>query len=215
MSEKKAKDSHVWNQNEFHWYVEGSECTRALLRAEKFAGVIYDPCCGQGNIIKACWASGVSAYGSDIEKRTTESWFMGEHDFLGDSPFDDQCLSDPGMSIIMNPPFYRAVGTEAFIRKALTVAKHKVACFVDMKFLSGSARAKGVYAEHPPSRVWLLSPRPSCPPGEYLLAGNKAGGGTTDYCWLVWDLLSPSSETKLGWLRILPEDYQQMVTNDS
>jgi hypothetical protein len=39
--------------------------------------------------------------------------------------------------------------------------------------------------------VWLLTPRPSMPSGtvyrEYEAAGKRPGGGTVDYCWLVWE----------------------------
>lgn len=77
----------------------------------------------------------------------------------------------------------------------------KFCVFVDRRFLTGKRRAAGLYAEHPPTRVWEITPRPSCPPGEYLEAGNKAGGGTADYCWIVWDITAPSGQTALGWLR--------------
>jgi hypothetical protein len=39
----------------------------------------------------------------------------------------------------------------------------------------------------PLQRVWLLTPRPSMPPGETILRGERPGGGKTDFCWLVWD----------------------------
>jgi hypothetical protein len=202
MSETRAKDARVWEQDPFQWYVEGAECTRALLRVEGFSGVIYDPACGQGNIMKAAIAAGRTAMGTDLVRRAEGQdgdWWSGLVDFLEDEPFTVA-------NIVCNPPFYRAKGTEAFIRRALGVAKCKVAIFTDVKFLSGKERASGLYAEHPPSRIWHLSPRPSCPPGEYLKAGNKAGGGTADYCWLVWDLLSPRRGTDTSWLTILPED---------
>lgn len=64
-----------------------------------------------------------------------------------------------------------------------------------------SACAAGLYAECPPRRIYILTPRPSCPPGEYLLNGGKAGGGTADWCWLVWDLQSPHTGTTFHWLR--------------
>jgi hypothetical protein len=37
------------------------------------------------------------------------------------------------------------------------------------------------------SRIWLLSPRPSMPPGSYILAGGKPGGGRADFCWLIFE----------------------------
>lgn len=49
-------------------------------------------------------------------------------------------------------------------------------------------------------RVYILAPRPSCPPGEYLKAGNKAGGGTADWIWAVWDRTAPAAPTTMHWL---------------
>ena len=37
----------------------------------------------------------------------------------------------------------------------------------------------------PLARVWLMTPRPSMLPGSRVLAGEKAGGGKSDYCWIV------------------------------
>ena len=33
----------------------------------------------------------------------------------------------------------------------------------------------------PIERVWLLTPRPIMPPGSWIAAGNKPGGGTQDF----------------------------------
>ena len=101
----------------------------------------------------------------------------------------------------MNPPFVRAKGAEAFIRKALALASGKVAAFVDIRFIASAKRANGLFADFPPCRIWVVIPRPSCPPGSYLEAGNKAGGGTADWCWIVWDKTAPTQATHFGWLR--------------
>jgi hypothetical protein len=42
-------------------------------------------------------------------------------------------------------------------------------------------------AATPLARVYLLTPRPSMPPGHVIAAGEKPGGGTQDFVWLVWD----------------------------
>ena len=201
---KVEKKAHVYARDPHDWYVESPACTRALLRAERFYGTIHDPACGQGNIVGACREAGLFAFGSDVVRRVEEDndWFVGERDFLADTT---AIVCD---SIITNPPFFKAKGTEAFIRKALKVARHKVAIFTDVKFLAGGKRASGLYAEHPPSRVWILSPRPSCPPGEFLKAGNRAAGGTADWCWLVWDLTTPPAPTQIHWLQILHHDRE-------
>lgn len=196
MSAAAEKAAHVWERDPLDWYVEPPEATEALLKVERFSGeTTHDPCCGQGNIVGALRAAGYHATGSDITDRCEKAWFTGEIDFLAADDFGTVC------NIVMNPPFFRAKGAEAFIRKALAVATGKVCAFVDVRFLAGADRANGLFAEHPPARIWIITPRVSCPPGSYLAAGNKAGGGSSDWCWMVWDLTAPRGATQLGWLR--------------
>lgn len=198
MTVTKQKHAHLWEQNDRHWYVEPERCTAQLLEVERFNGAIHDPACGRGNIVRTLIEAGYTAVGTDIERRVPEGtdWFLGEVDFLaGDMP----PFHYP--NIVMNPPFFRAKGAEGFIRKALSIAEGKVAAFLDMRFIAGEGRARGLFADHPPYRIWMVTPRPSCPPGEYLLAGGEPMGGTADYCWMVWDRTAPFYGTMTGWLR--------------
>lgn len=195
-----AKLAHSWERDQYDWYVEPTVSTAQLLSAETFKGQVLDPSCGAGNIVTTMRSAGLSAWGTDIKRRVPEgtNWFLGVHDFL-----DESKPWQPWPNVVMNPPFYRAKGAEAFIRRALTIATGKVCAFLDVKFLAGDGRANGLFSEHPPARIWIITPRPSCPPGEYLLAGNKAGGGTADWCWITWDKAA-TGPTQLGWLRRLP-----------
>jgi hypothetical protein len=122
-------------------------------------------------------------------------WFVGCTDFLNALPLE------LAPNIICNPPYFRAKGTEAFIRRALELCPGKVAAFTDIRFLAGAERADTLFADHPPSRVWIITPRVSCPPGVYLAAGNKAGNGSSDWCWMVWDQTAPAGRTQIGWVR--------------
>lgn len=188
-----ARLAHKWPRHPQDWYVEPGRCTDQLLTVERFVGEILDPTCGQGNIVEALRAAGLVAHGSDIKRRTNAHWFLGEHDFLaGDAPV--------AANIVFNPPYFRAKGTEACIRQALATATGKVCVFVDRRFVTGGRRARGLYTQHPPTRIWEISPRPSCPTGDFLLAGGKAEGGTADFCWLVWDMTAPKGVTTTGWL---------------
>ena len=167
-----------------------------MLKEEAFPGVTLDPACGQGNVVNALRDGGCVAYGTDIVRRTKADWFSGEHDFLSDRDppiaFDNICC---------NPPFYSGAGAEAFIRRALSLASGKVAVFVEQRFLTSSGRSNGIYAEFPPDMIYAISPRPSCPPGQYLLDGGKLGGGKQDFVWLVWDMSTGFGETRFRWLR--------------
>lgn len=189
-----AKNAHVWMRDELDWYVEERFASRALFSVEGFCGPVWDPACGLGNIIQEAEFAGHETIATDIKKRVNLRNWMREFDFL---KMDDALAPN----IVTNPPFFRAKGTEAFARKALSLATHKLAIFASLPFLASQRRANGLYAEFPPARVWVLAERPSCPPGEMICAGHKPKGGTEDWCWLVWDKTAPVGETRLGWLR--------------
>lgn len=197
----KPKAARIWERDPDDWYVEPERVTAALARQEAFIGATIDPCCGGGNTVRALLRSGVNAWGRDLVERAGMAGhdrFLGVHDFLSET----DALPGRWANIVMNPPFFKAAGAEAFIRRALEVATAKVAAFVDIRFLCGDDRASGLYAEMPPSRVYLITPRVSCPPGNFLAAGGKAGNGSSDWCWLVWDKTCPRSGTSLHRLRL-------------
>lgn len=191
----KRRESHIFERLDEEWYVEPIAVSDALFCVEKFEGGIWDPACGQGNVLEAAVAHGYRVVGSDIVQRgavSTKLWNVGDF-------FVEPSLLLP--NIVTNPPFGRALLAEKFIRHALALRPQKLAVFVDSRFLFGSARAAGLFADMPPARVWIITPRPSCPPGEYLVAGNKACGGTADYVWLVWDTPREDSWPTVQWLR--------------
>lgn len=193
------KAAHLWDRDPHDWYDEPERTTAQLLTVEAFPGWTHDPCAGGGNIVRTLLAAGLNATGSDLVQRVVAPWHLGVSDFLDPA--------SPGLfaadNVVFNPPFYRAVGAEACIRRALADAPGKVAAFVNARFLCGVGRATGLYADHPPSRVWIITPRPSCPPGEYLARGEVAKGGEPDFIWLVWDAdrLPAGSLSATGWLR--------------
>jgi len=200
----KQKNAHTWERDELDWYVEPTKATHQLLTRERFMGPVWDPACGGGNIVNTLIERGHQAYGTDITRRvdSTVGWFHGERDFL-------QMINPVAGNIVCNPPFFRAKGAEAFIRKAHALAWGKIAMFVDIRFLAGSVRAENLFQELPPTRVWIVTPRVSCPPGKYLLDGGKAGNGSSDWCWIVWDKTAPApTSPAMGWLTAADADWQ-------
>jgi hypothetical protein len=190
----RVRKSHVWKRDNVDFYVEEPRASIALFEVERFVGAVWDPACGSMNIIDAAVQAGLAVRATDIEKRSDRHYFFGE--ILSPE------VAPLAPNIVTNPPFFRGKGTEAFIRKALSLACGKVCIFTSIKFLAGAARANGLFAEHTPHRVWIVTPRVSCPPGAWLAAGNTAGGGTDDWCWLVWDMTAPRAAfPQLGWLR--------------
>lgn len=182
------------------WYIEPPAATAYLLAREDLSAGVYDPSCGQGNIITTCLAAGIDAVGSDIRtrmrsRRGIPAWFLGEIDFIAG---DHKASWAP--CIVMNPPYGRALLAEAFIRRALTLSGvEKVCAFVSSKFLFSDGRAEGLYAEAPPDRIYPVRPRPSCPPGQFLRNGGKAAGGVENYVWCAWSLSAPTGRTEFIW----------------
>lgn len=181
-------DAHVWEREVNDHYVEPAWCSARLFQEEKFEGGIYDPCCGFGTIVIEALKAGFSAYGSDLIDRGWDST-RTPYDFIRSSEVE---MHD---NIVCNPPF-TGDAIEQFIKRALTVTRRKVAAIVP----TGRLHAAHWLKETPLARVWLMTPRPSMPPGYVIARGEKPGGGKMDFCWLVWSKgrVGPAD---LRWLR--------------
>lgn len=186
---KAPQPNTLYDRHEQDWYVEPVWCTELLAAAEPFHGTVWDPACGKGNVAGVFRRRGHQVLATDIVNRG--SWILYDtHDFL--SP-DDRFEVD---NIVCNPP-YRL--TEAFIYRALTLARAKVAMLTNLRFLASQRRHR-LFTETPVRRVHVLSTRPSMPPGTLLESGErKAEGGSQDYCWIVWEQGYAGPPT-LNWL---------------
>jgi hypothetical protein len=150
-------------------YVEPEWVSKRLFEAETFSGGIYDPACGFGRIVISALRAGHQALGSDLVDR---GWDSTPQNFLTHNHIHD--------NIVSNPPFdiFRE-----FTEHALKLARRKVALIMPTARLN----AARWLLETPLQTVWLLTPRPSMPPGYVIQAGGKVGGGKSDYCWLVFE----------------------------
>lgn len=184
------RDSHIFAKDKHGHYVEPQWCSERLFETMKFANPIWDPACGWGTITTAAVAAGYKVMGTDIVDRRRHRLGGGFHklDFLNGA-------SPPGgtFSIITNPPFDHI---EEFARTALVLGAKQVAMIMLVRRLN----AAHWLCELPLSRVLLLTPRPSMPPASWIAAGNKPGGGTQDFCWILLES-GYCGEPRLGWLR--------------
>jgi len=160
------------------WYMEQPDAVEALLRAERFSGLSWDPACGVGTIPGVLEAAGLDVIGSDLVDRADLLWPL--HDFLK----DEFAGADPIANIVSNPPFNLS---RQFADKALSIATHKVAFLLPLTFLEGQERC--VWLETTPlARVHVFAYRVSMPPGELLTAGKvKPEGGKKAFAWFVWE----------------------------
>jgi len=155
--------------------------TFALIENERLTGDIWECACGDGAMSSVLEETGCSVFSSDLYERG-----FGEAgiDFLkAENEFDN---------IITNPPFHSA---EGFVRQGVTQSKKKFALLLRLAFLEGANRARTIFTDNPPSRVWVFSERITF----YPKGVKSKSGGTTAYAWYVWDK-SHIGRTELCWI---------------
>jgi hypothetical protein len=182
----KKLDAHVWEREANEHYVEPEWCSERLFAEEDFSPGIWDPCCGFGRIPDAAVKAGLYGIGTDILDRGYRD-FAGAVDFLKTDKFR-------GPNIVCNPPFNIAS------HFALHALSHEGTQKVAMVFPTARLNAAHWLRGTPLVRVWLMTPRPSMPPGHTITAGEKPGGGKMDFCWLVW-LQGFQGDASIKWLR--------------
>lgn len=179
----RERKSHIFAREAFNHYVEEKWCGERLFDVEKFDGAILDPCCGWGRIVSAARERGLVAMGHDIVDRGFSNTV--KRDFL------EPAFPWSFPNIVSNPPFENF---RAFAERALERASGKVALIWLVRTLPAARWLQGT----PLKKIYFLTPRPSMPTGEFIAKGGKVGGGTQDFCWLVWDRNAKSEAP--GWL---------------
>jgi len=183
-SDHRPLAAHIWSKEPDGFYVEPSWVSERLFAVEKFEGGIWDPACGIGRIADAARRADHFVLATDIVDRGY-AHFTGRYDFFN-------CKGMKAANICCNPPF--AV-CDQFVRHALEFSLLKVA----MIWLTRRLNAARWLQDTPLARIYLLTPRPSMPPGHVILAGEKPGGGTQDFCWLVFSR-AHKGPPELRWL---------------
>ncbi len=165
-------NAKVWKKEEHGHYVEPQWISSRLFDVEKFNGTIHDPACGFGRICRSAGAAGYISSGSDIVERG--------HGSVGNFLESEEARDN----VVSNPPYHIF---KAFTERSLKVSRYKVAMVCLVRRLNAARWLQ----DTPLVRVWLLTPRPSMPPG-YIVAdlekeGKTPSGGIQDFCWLVFD----------------------------
>jgi hypothetical protein len=192
--------AHKFVRESNEHYVEPFWCSERLFEEEKFEVGIWDPCCGFGRIPDSAVKAGLIGIGTDIVDRGYRG-LSGLYSFMN----SDVALAP---NIVGNPPFNIA---GQFIRHAIGMPGiHKVA----MIFPTARLNAAHWLRYTPLARVWLMTPRPSMPPGYTITAGQKPGSGKTDFCWLVFTKgrIGPAS---VMWLHRDPAKQTQSAPSEN
>lgn len=154
--------------------------THALIDNETFAGDIWECACGDGAMSKVLEKTGQNIKSSDLYDRG-----------FGDSGIDFLTSKSKVSNIITNPPYNCA---EGFVKSGVQNAEKKFALLLRLAFLEGANRARTIFSDNPPSRVWVFSERITFYPSGAVVKGS----GTTAYAWFVWDK-DAIAGTELRW----------------
>lgn len=197
--------AHAFKRHPNDWYQEPLWCSQRLFQVESFHGVIYDPACGEGRILKsACEFFPLKAVqGADIVDRgiNTHLPHLRFHvrNFLSNE-VDPSCVAST-VNIVSNPPYQVS---DDFLEKALKLPNwQKIAFLMPTTWASPQKRAH-VLQTTPLRREWKLTPRPSMPPGGDKPQGFKDRGGHVDYSWFIWER-GYSGAPEIRWLHRIAE----------
>lgn len=156
--------------------------TFALVDNERFVGDVWECACGDGAMSRVLETSAQHVASSDLHDRG-----------FGDAGVDFLRTKRTADNIVTNPPYNAA---EGFVRSGVRSARRKFALLLRLAFLEGANRANTIFADTPPSRVWVFSERITF----YPAGAVRQGSGTTAYAWFVWDK-DAGAGTELKWFK--------------
>jgi hypothetical protein len=198
--------SKRWARADYDWYREPEFPVRQLFEALQFGtgnalDLIYDPCCGGGNILDVAKRRGHLTFGSDVVDRKPLHRFV-RGNFLNVT----KCPTPPpghSLSIVCNPPYsYEPDIAERIMRHALDMPVRMAAFLVPIAFLCGQERWRFFAQERNPSHVLYCSQRPTMPPGHLVdQMASPYEGGMADYVWVVFTGPRHRWRTQSIWLR--------------
>lgn len=178
--------SEMYGRVDNDFYATPPESTKSLIKNYDFDSVksFYDPCCGQGHIIKVIekYYPNADFYASDIVNR---GFGISGIDFLKFPP-DRLPIPDNGVDwVITNPPYSHALD---FIEKSLVITNKGVAMFLKIQFLESKSR-KSFFKRSPLKYVYVFSERQN-PYRNGLPYNPKTGKkwqSTICFAWFIWE----------------------------
>lgn len=163
------------------FYATPEWCTRAIVRAlpEAFAGVVLDPCAGDGAILSAirntlCGAPS-NLFGIELDRQRAELCGVVADTICGDFLTAPLTTFAGRGTICTNPPYSLAF---EFVQRACELRPECVIFLLRLNWLGSgrrSGRDKWLRAHMPD--VYVLPRRPSF---------TGKGTDATEYAWVVW-----------------------------
>jgi hypothetical protein len=172
----------------YDWYRESPRAVEQIFNSIDFGDdLIWDPCCGGGNVLDVARRWGHPTIGSDVVDRHPRHRFS-----RGNVLNTSKAPAQPGRatSIISNPPFgYEKDIAERIITHVLERFDVRMAAFIlPIAFLASQDRwARDRLLRWKPSHVCIYRERHTMPPGHLIdTMANPYDGGMADYCCLIF-----------------------------
>lgn len=143
-----------------------------------------EPACGEGHMAEV-----LAEYFGKVETSDIHPHGYGRvANFLADA------AAGPADWIITNPPF--GANAEAFVLKALQLARVGVAMFLRLQWLETVGRYERVFKPYPPAVIAQFAERVPLHKGRWEPEGDTA----TAYLWIVWLPRRDTRHTEFVWI---------------
>jgi hypothetical protein len=164
------------------YYPTPPEAVSALLERESFAGIVWEPACGDGAISRVLEDAGHNVISTDLVNRG-----------FGQAGIDFLTARRQVENIVTNPPYAMAL---AFVRHALECVPPggRVAMLLRLHFLEGVERYK-FFLEHPPARIYIFSRKL---PWRHAVTGQVTWA-MLPMAWYIW-VKGYRGETVVRWI---------------
>lgn len=172
-------------------YETPPEAVRALLRVENLPGVIWEPACGPGSIVRVLRSTGRQVYATDLVDYESADQDAAGWDFLMETQ-----LPLGVQAIVTNPPFKN--GAE-FVTKGLSLCP-VVVMLLRLAFLESATRSDILDGGHL-ARVHVFRNR--LPMMHRDGWEGPKSTNTMAFAWFVWDRnhVGPTELHRISWDR--------------
>jgi hypothetical protein len=181
--------SKRWERAPYDWYCEQARVVEQLMSRIDFGDdLIWDPCCGRGNVLDVAKRWGHPTIGSDVvDRNPRHRFFRGNVLNVSKLPHVPGCET----SVISNTPYsYEPDIAERIITHLLEHLNPRRAAFiVPIAFLAGQKRWRGQKFAGLwfPSHIGIYTERHTMPPGHLIdEMTSPFEGGMADYCVVVF-----------------------------
>ena len=185
-----ADRSKKWERAPYDWYRESPRVVQQLMHGVDFGDdLIWDPCCGVGNVLDVAKSYGHPTFGSDVVDRKPRHRFQRGNILHQISAMP----TAPGRrtSVISNTPYsYEDEIAERIMVRILEAFPVRRAAFiVPIAFLAGQERWRDnkFRGRWKPSHTCIYRERHTMPPGHLIdTMATPFAGGMADYAVVVF-----------------------------